>query len=130
MRESLCLNQSRMPQLDKFTYFTQFFWSCLFLFTFYLGSKLNIARRLSLLYLIHPAFQRVVFWLKSLFFFFVLIRTGFLLWHNLHGLLWPHQTLFMVLPSRFLSETVASGPGMGGICTSSTKKHPHRVCQL
>ncbi|KAH7510475.1 hypothetical protein FEM48_ZijujUnG0126600 [Ziziphus jujuba var. spinosa] len=25
-----------MPQLDKFTYFTQFFWSCLFLFTFYI----------------------------------------------------------------------------------------------
>lgn len=26
----------KMPQLDKFTYFTQFFWSCLFLFTFYI----------------------------------------------------------------------------------------------
>ncbi|KAG5595188.1 hypothetical protein H5410_036420 [Solanum commersonii] len=25
-----------MPQLDKFTYFTQFFWSYLFLFTFYI----------------------------------------------------------------------------------------------
>nr|GMD18805.1 ATP synthase subunit 1 [Ipomoea batatas] len=25
-----------MPQLDKFTYFTQFFWSCIFLFTFYI----------------------------------------------------------------------------------------------
>ncbi|CAN6440856.1 unnamed protein product [Victoria cruziana] len=24
-----------MPQLDKFTYFTQFFWSCLILFSFY-----------------------------------------------------------------------------------------------
>jgi len=36
LRESFCLNQSRMPQLDKFTYFTQFFWSCLFLFTFYI----------------------------------------------------------------------------------------------
>jgi hypothetical protein len=28
--------KSIMPQLDKFTYFTQFFWSCLFLFTFYI----------------------------------------------------------------------------------------------
>ena len=27
----------KMPQLDKFTYFTQFFWSCLFLFTFYIA---------------------------------------------------------------------------------------------
>jgi hypothetical protein len=26
-----------MPQLDKFTYFTQFFWSCLFFFTFYIA---------------------------------------------------------------------------------------------
>ncbi|XP_073271483.1 uncharacterized protein [Primulina huaijiensis] len=26
-----------MPQLDKFTYLTQFFWSCLFLFTFYIA---------------------------------------------------------------------------------------------
>ncbi|XP_038975915.1 ATP synthase F0 subunit 8 (mitochondrion) [Phoenix dactylifera] len=25
-----------MPQLDKFTYFTQLFWSCLILFTFYI----------------------------------------------------------------------------------------------
>ena len=28
---------SVMPQLDKFTYFTQFFWSCLFLLTFYIA---------------------------------------------------------------------------------------------
>nr|QEQ76369.1 hypothetical protein [Solanum tuberosum] len=88
-----------MPQLDKFTYFTQFLWLCLFLFTFYLGSKLNIERRLSLLFLINPAFQGVVFWLKGLLVFFILIRTGFLLWHNLYGLLCP-QTLFSVLPSE------------------------------
>nr|AKZ24631.1 ATPase subunit 8 [Comandra umbellata]UPI49055.1 ATPase subunit 8 [Comandra umbellata] len=30
-----------MPQLDKFTYFTQFFWSCLFLFTFYIPILCN-----------------------------------------------------------------------------------------
>ncbi|XP_042514149.1 cytochrome c oxidase subunit 3 [Macadamia integrifolia] len=34
--EGIIFSQSRMPQLDKFTYFTQFFWSCLFLFTFYI----------------------------------------------------------------------------------------------
>ena len=28
--------KSIMPQLDKFTYFTQFFWLCLFFFTFYI----------------------------------------------------------------------------------------------
>ncbi|KAG8363189.1 hypothetical protein BUALT_BualtMtG0007400 (mitochondrion) [Buddleja alternifolia] len=35
--EGIIGSQSRMPQLDKFTYFTQFFWSCLFLFTFYIA---------------------------------------------------------------------------------------------
>ncbi|KAL2247913.1 UNVERIFIED_CONTAM: putative ATP synthase protein YMF19, partial [Sesamum indicum] len=35
--EGIIDSQSIMPQLDKFTYFTQFFWSCLFLFTFYIA---------------------------------------------------------------------------------------------
>ena len=30
------MSESIMPQLDQFTYFTQFFWFCLFLFTFYI----------------------------------------------------------------------------------------------
>ncbi len=34
--EGIFFSQSRMPQLDKLTYLTQFFWSCLFLFTFYI----------------------------------------------------------------------------------------------
>jgi hypothetical protein len=34
--EGIFFSQSRMPQLDKFTYFTQFFWLCLFFFTFYI----------------------------------------------------------------------------------------------
>ena len=34
--EGILFSQSSMPQLDKFTYFTQFFWLCLFFFTFYI----------------------------------------------------------------------------------------------
>ena len=34
--EGIRFSQSIMPQLDKFTYFTQFFWLCLFFFTFYI----------------------------------------------------------------------------------------------
>ena len=34
--EGIIFSQSIMPQLDKFTYFTQFFWLCLFFFTFYI----------------------------------------------------------------------------------------------
>lgn len=30
------ISPGTLPQLDKFTYFTQFFWSCLFLFTLYI----------------------------------------------------------------------------------------------
>lgn len=35
--EGIIFYDSIMPQLDKFTYFTQFFWSCLFFFTFYIA---------------------------------------------------------------------------------------------
>lgn len=35
--EGIIGSQSIMPQLDKFTYFTQFFWLCLFFFTFYIA---------------------------------------------------------------------------------------------
>jgi hypothetical protein len=35
--EGIIFSQSRMPQLDKFTYFTQFFWLCLLFFTFYIS---------------------------------------------------------------------------------------------
>lgn len=34
--EGIIFSQSRMPQLDKLTYFTQFFWLCLFFFIFYI----------------------------------------------------------------------------------------------
>ena len=34
--EGILFKKSIMPQLDKFTYFTQFFWLCLFFFTFYI----------------------------------------------------------------------------------------------
>jgi hypothetical protein len=35
--EGILFSQSNMPQLDKFTYFTQFFWLCLLFFTFYIS---------------------------------------------------------------------------------------------
>jgi F-type H+-transporting ATPase subunit b len=52
----IVFSQSRMPQLDKFTYFTQFFWLCLFFFTFYIlicndrDGVLGISRILKLRY--------------------------------------------------------------------------------
>lgn len=35
--EGMIFYESIMPQLDKLTYFTQFFWSCLLLLTFYIA---------------------------------------------------------------------------------------------
>lgn len=35
--EGIIFYESIMPQLDKFTYFTQFFWLCLLFFTFYIA---------------------------------------------------------------------------------------------
>nr|UPI48967.1 ATPase subunit 8 [Balanophora reflexa] len=54
-----------MPQLDPFTYFTQFFWSCLFIFTLYIflcnDGVLKIGRIIKLrnrLVFIHPNYLR------------------------------------------------------------------------
>ena len=42
--EGILFKKSIMPQLDKFTYFTQFFWLCLFFFTFYIPFLLRSKR--------------------------------------------------------------------------------------
>ncbi|PHT95903.1 hypothetical protein T459_03785 [Capsicum annuum] len=76
-----------MPQLDKFTSFTQFFWSCLFYVIIVLLRFLNIDERLYFLYVKNSAFQRVVLYLKFFVIFFIIMRAGFLLWHNYNHIL-------------------------------------------
>jgi hypothetical protein len=52
-----------MPQLDKFTYFTQFFWSCLFLFTLSISVcyfPLRLEIRIFFFILTHPKVQRFI----------------------------------------------------------------------
>nr|QHB79552.1 hypothetical protein [Sesuvium portulacastrum] len=73
-----------MPQLDQFTYFTQFFWLCLF---YVILRFFNIDERLYFIYVKNSAFQRVVFYLKCFLIFFLIMRAGFLLWHNLNHIL-------------------------------------------
>nr|WMB96653.1 hypothetical protein [Solanum melongena]WMB96733.1 hypothetical protein [Solanum melongena] len=94
------MSQSIMPQLDKFTYFTQFFWSCLFLFTFYIPRSyiLNLKYKMIFLYITNPLFPRILFYLKLLFLFFFLVRTGLVLWNNLYLLLLTH-TVLGILPA-------------------------------
>nr|AIG89967.1 hypothetical protein [Capsicum annuum] len=109
-----------MPQLDKFTSFTQFFWSCLFYVIIVLLRFLNIDERLYFLYVKNSAFQRVVLYLK----FFVIFSRGFSPLAQLQS--YPSFSLWDsslgTKPSGVLSETV--GPRMGGICTSSAKNDP------
>ncbi|CDP19415.1 unnamed protein product [Coffea canephora] len=55
-----------MLPLDPFTYFTQFFWSCLFLLTFYIGLKFFLPQK----NLTFSMFEIVVF-NGNVFFFFL-----------------------------------------------------------
>nr|UQW93793.1 ATP synthase F0 subunit 8 [Camellia sinensis] len=90
-----------MPQLDKFTYFTQFFWSCLFLFTFYIGRKFffpfHLGERLYFIYLFNKRFQQIVFCFQLLFLFFICFRVSSLLYHNLK-MVFFQKTIFGILP--------------------------------
>lgn len=120
-----CLLLTLMPQLDKFTYFTQFFWSCLFLFTFYISSKkyflpFHLEIKLSCFYLKSKHLQQMIFWLKWIFIVFILVRTSFLLVHNFWHLFF--QSTYSSIrnkPPWTLSESSASGPGMGWICEAT-----------
>ena len=75
--EGIILSQSIMPQLDKFTYFTQFFWSCLFLFLlsifFHYFFPLGIQVRLFCFYLTRPKLQRALSIMKWFIFFCFLV---------------------------------------------------------
>lgn len=88
-----------MPQLDKFTYFTQFFWSCLFLFTFYVAicyikRKPRFFFNLHYFLYIHShRFQRT---LLIFVLFFMVIRSSFLLFQNFQLLYFSHN----ILPSE------------------------------
>ena len=93
-----------MPQLDKFTYFTPFFWFCLFLFTVYIGKKFvlpfHLQEKLYLLYLTNSRFRQIVFFFKFCFFFFILTRTSFLLIQTIKILLAQQAFYFGILPSE------------------------------
>jgi hypothetical protein len=88
-----------MPQLDKFTYFTQFFWLCLFLFTFYIVKKLlfHLEGRVYFFYVMNARFQQIVFCFELILFFFICFRGSSLLYHNLKMVLFQN-TIFGISP--------------------------------
>ncbi|KAL6491847.1 hypothetical protein OROGR_033314 [Orobanche gracilis] len=106
--EGIICCQSIMPQLDKFTYFTQFFWFCLFLLTFYIivrffpfDSKIKIF----CLYLTRPKLQRALSLALWLIVFYVLTCSAFRLYNNLTSFVLLHS----VLPFDPGSSGVSSG---------------------
>jgi hypothetical protein len=88
-----------MPQLDKFTYFTQFFWLCLFFFTFYIVKKLlfHLEGRVYFFYVMNARFQQIVFCFELILFFFLCFRGSSLLYHNLKMVLFQN-TIFGIGP--------------------------------
>lgn len=82
-------------------YFTPFFWFCLFPFTVYIGREFvlpfHLKEKLYLLYITNRRFQQMIFWLKSLFLIFLLLRASFLLVQNWEALFFP-SNLFCMLP--------------------------------
>jgi len=81
------------------TSFTQFFWSCLFFCTLCIVKKLlfHLLGRVYFLYIMNPRFQQIVFCLEFLFFFFLCLRGGSLLYHNLKMVLFQN-TIFGITP--------------------------------
>ena len=87
-----------MPQLDKFTYFTQFFWFCLFFLTFYVLLKfsLDFQLRIFFFYIQRPKLQRALSIIGWFIFLSVVLRSLFML-YDLCSLLLLHS-LCPILP--------------------------------
>jgi hypothetical protein len=103
--EGIIYSQSIMPQLDKFTYFTQFFWSCLFLFTFFIPisrrKPFHIETNLYFFYITNRKLQKILYFLKWTLIVFFFLRLGFTLYNNLDSLLFNflNSSVCYVLPT-------------------------------
>jgi len=90
-----------MPQLDKFTYFTQFFWSCLFLFLlsifFHYFFPLGIQVRLFCFYLTRPKLQRALSIMKWFIFFCLLVSLVYRI-YNFFDLIFMYAPYFPFRP--------------------------------
>jgi hypothetical protein len=100
-----------VPQLDKFTYFTQFFWSCLFLFfisIFFHYLPLGLQVRLFFSYITKPQLQRALSLVKGSIFLFIFVRYSLTI-YNLYSV------LFDILVSPVLPTTSHSSGGSNSI---------------
>ncbi|XLU64163.1 hypothetical protein S245_023372 [Arachis hypogaea] len=92
-----------MPQLDQFTYFTQFFWFCLFLFTFYILIKVYLPDdwevQVYLFFITKPKLRKILSFFQWALFYYFLVRVGFTLYHFLTLSQFFDLSLFPVLPT-------------------------------
>ncbi|YP_173378.1 hypothetical protein NitaMp128 (mitochondrion) [Nicotiana tabacum] len=88
-----------MPQLDKFTYFTQFFWSCLFLILIRFYLPLDLEVKLFCYYITKPKLQRALSILKYFICLYCLLTLGYRIYANLFNAVLLHS-IFGILPSE------------------------------
>ncbi|KAG5610387.1 hypothetical protein H5410_021668, partial [Solanum commersonii] len=94
-----------MPQLDKFTYFTQFFWSCLFLILLRFYLPLDLQVKVDFYYITRTKLRRALSILK--FFIYLLFLFTFLYKiypHVFDGILL--HSLFGIVPSELLEHYI------------------------
>jgi len=109
-----------MPQLDKFTYFTQFFWSCLFFFT--LSVLLRFYHwevKIFCFYLTRPKLQRALALVKGLLLFSFVVRFGCTSYNNIQNFL--VDSLCSVLP---LDPSSSGWTALLGSSSGSTAQQP------
>nr|QEQ76316.1 hypothetical protein [Solanum tuberosum] len=90
-----------MPQLDKFTYFTQFFWLCLFfiLLRFYLPLDLQV--KVDFYYITRPKLRRALSILKFFIYLLFLLSFVYKIYHHVFDGILLHS-LFGIVPSELL----------------------------
>jgi len=122
--EGFIFSQSIMPQLDKFTYFTQFFWLCLFFFTFYISLKaflpFNLEENLYLFFLRCRGFRFIVFFLKGICILFLVVQASVRLFESVLVLLNDPSLMLLqgqggIAPYILKMDPGAPAPGDPGI---------------
>ncbi|KAK4721398.1 hypothetical protein R3W88_011631 [Solanum pinnatisectum] len=90
-----------MTQLDKFTYFTQFFWSCLFLILLRFYLPLDLQVKVDFYYITRPKLRRALSILKFFIYLLFLLSFVYKIYHHVFDGILLHS-LFGIVPFELL----------------------------
>ena len=126
--EGIILSQSIMPQLDKFTYFTQFFWSCLFLFSLSKALKLkwflNLEVRVFSIVITCPKLQRLLSVVKIAIYIYMMFNSGMIVYYNI---IHDFSTILCVSPLEPNALPIPYDPSATGEGTSAGGPRPLEI---